>query len=82
MTAPKKNPLPVPDEPEAPAGSIGARSAPYSVNSYTPTFNTPEQAEKAFIRMLEQKGVESDWTWEQTIRELSLIHISEPTRRS
>lgn len=70
MTAPKKNPLPVPDEPEAPAGSIGARSAPYSVNSYTPTFNTPEQAEKAFIRMLEQKGVESDWTWEQTIREI------------
>lgn len=66
----KKNPLPVPEAPEAPVGSIGARSAPYSINSYTPTFNTPEQAENAFIRMLEQKGVQSDWTWEQTIREI------------
>ncbi|KAI8388869.1 uncharacterized protein BYT42DRAFT_561565 [Radiomyces spectabilis] len=41
-------------------------------------FATKEEAEKAFIKMLKETGVKSDWTWDQTMRAI----ITNPMYRS
>ncbi|KAJ3410872.1 1-pyrroline-5-carboxylate dehydrogenase [Chytridiales sp. JEL 0842] len=44
----------------------------------TPSFETKEEAEKAFKELLTESGVEKDWTWEQTMRMI----ISKPMYRA
>ena len=33
-----------------------------------PEYATPEEAEAAFVKLLKRSGVQSDWTWPQTIK--------------
>ncbi|KAF9975707.1 PRP40 pre-mRNA processing factor 40 [Actinomortierella ambigua] len=39
-----------------------------NVVNQAPEFETKEEAEKAFMKMLKDTGVTSTWTWEQTMR--------------
>ena len=46
----------------------GTRGPAASTQQADPEYNTFEEAEAAFLKLLRRAGVQPDWTWEQTMR--------------
>lgn len=64
-----------------PDRQIGYREeprAPAFIKSDEPQYNSREEGEAAFLKLLKKAGVQSDWTWEQTMR----ATIKDPQYRS
>lgn len=48
----------------------GSRAQDFVRSNNDPDYNTFEEAEAAFMKLLRKSGVQADWTWDQTMRHI------------